>query len=109
MIINQYIFYYHASRTTSNASFRRKNALGDTPPIKPSAFSVAGGGVLGDVLLMLGYPDDTDDYARIDIRRSAVAVAPANCESGTVVTTVTDFTSQVCPMRAFIQALKIVT
>ena len=58
---------------------------------------------------MLGYPDDTDDYARIDIRRSAVAVAPANCESGTVVTTVTDFTSQVCPMRAFIQALKIVT
>jgi hypothetical protein len=66
-----------------------------TAPIKPSAFSVAGGGVLGDVLLMLGYPDDIDDYARIDIRRSAGAVAPADCESGTVVTTITDFTSQV--------------
>lgn len=66
-----------------------------TAPISPSAFSVAGGGVLGDVLLMLGYPDNTDDYARIDIRRSAGAVAPADCESGTIVTSITDFTGQV--------------
>ena len=66
-----------------------------TPPIKPSAFSVAGGGVLGDVLLMLGYPDDIDDYARIDIRRNAGPVVPADCTSGTVVTSITDFTSQV--------------
>jgi hypothetical protein len=62
-----------------------------TPPAELSAFSVAMGKRLGEILIVLGYPDQVDDYARIVLRRAAGSVEPADCDAGTEVAEVTDF------------------
>jgi hypothetical protein len=65
-----------------------------TAPTVPSAFAVAGGDKLGDVDVLIGYPENIDDYAKIDIRRATGETPPASCDSGTLVQSVTDFSVQ---------------
>src|SRR5688500_18411879 len=66
-----------------------------TPPTNLKAFSVAMGDRLGEIMAVFGYPDETDDYVRIDLRRSAGSVVPADCAAGTLVASITDFTTPV--------------
>jgi hypothetical protein len=64
-----------------------------TPPVANSSFWGKAGTRLGTVTLSLRYPDDVADYASIVIRRARGKTPPADCASGDVVQTITDFST----------------
>jgi hypothetical protein len=62
-----------------------------TPAPPPTAFTASTGLGFGAVTFSLAYPELVGDYARIDFRYNLGRTAPADCESGSLALSVTDF------------------
>lgn len=67
--------------------------LDTSAPPALAAFAGATGTSSGQINLSWTYPGSVTDYDNIKIRREAGASAPANCSSGTLVTTISSFGS----------------
>lgn len=64
----------------------------ETPPPPLANLSASLGAQSGTIDLLLTLPDDYSDYAQITMRRALGIEAPADCTSGSLVQTVSEFT-----------------
>jgi hypothetical protein len=62
-----------------------------TAPPSPNTFAAVKGENLGEVKLVIQYPEHVGDYDRIEVMRLPGPTAPADCESGELAMTITDF------------------
>ena len=79
-----------------------------TAPPQLVSFSVSAGPWLGQTTLVVGYPDEIGDYAKIDFRRSKGTTAPADCATGTLAVTAETSRKTVSSMKDFIREKNIV-